>query len=346
MTPSNKIKMIGKTALTCFVICFSALLNAQTKSASQSVIADTAEGAGPAGASFFMVIEQNNVAISETAFTASQAASLGRGKYNMVLRQVERPVASGRTTLKLHGIHSHVTPIDTIFRAVFLNGNPEVSGEISVDLLPGERYRVTGQVDPFVHEVWLEDSHGKQVIGSKLVAPPAPELVKLMEGASYITTNLHYDDDWISEVPWLQSPLIPVGARLKVVDWSSNRARILINGRKMRIGVDFTRDKESIKQLVARITSVEDPRVKIASYPEMVRNAIHAGRVFPGMTREQVLIALGRPRIDFTPKLEVSEWKYEVPEQGDLYLMFDDSGILKTIDGSRVARNLVLYEKP
>ncbi len=309
----------------------------------QAVIAERAEGGGPGGGIFFMVSEINGKAVSDTSFEQSRRASFGRGAH-MVVRVVEHPLPAGPTSVTLRGFQGHVAPIDSIFRAVFLGGNPEVKGTVTVDLAPGKRYRVNGVLDAYAREVWLEDDQGAVVPGSKVAVPPDPALIKQMEGAAFTRTNLHYENDWISEVPWLQQPLVPVGSRLKVVEWSKHKAAVLIDGRKMRLGVDESRAVESIQQFVARVTTTEDPRDKIAAYPEPVRNAIRAGRVLPGMTREQAEIAVGRPRVDFVPDLNATEWRYQGPEQEELFLVFDAAGLLKEIDASRRTRQLVQYD--
>jgi hypothetical protein len=56
------------------------------------------------------------------------------------------------------------------------------------------------------------------VPGSKVTAPPNPELVKQMEGAVFTKTNLRYDDDWINEVSALHLPFVPAGSRIKVAE--------------------------------------------------------------------------------------------------------------------------------
>lgn len=290
-----------------------------------------------------MLVAVDGKEVSETALSASSRASAGRGAY-MVVRGAERSVPSGKVTLTLRGVQTHVAPIDSIFRAIFRGGNPEVSGSVTVELAPGQRYRANGVLDGFKREVWLEDDKGVEVPGSKVAIPPDPELVKEMEGAAFTATNLRYEGDWISEVSWPNQAFVPVGARLKVVDYGSNRVSVLIDGRKMRMGIDWSRGKETIQQFVARATTTEDPRKTIATYPEKVRHAIRSGRVFLGMTKDQVLIALGRPRVDFVPSLNASEWRYQVPEQEEMFLVFDDAGTLKEVDGSRKARKFVLYE--
>ncbi len=54
----------------------------------------------------------------------------------------------------------------------------------------------------------------------------------------------------------------------------------------------------------------EDPKVKLAGYPEKTRAAIAAMKVTPGMTREQVLMALGYPISSENPKLDAPVWRY------------------------------------
>lgn len=330
-----------------FLVAMAVVLPALAQSGAgpATTIVDTADGGGPGGGTFFMVTSIDGREVAETALGASSRASVGRGAY-MVVRGAERSVPAGKVTLALRGVQAHVAPIDSIFRAVFREGNPEVVGTVTVDLAPGQRYRANGVIDGFRREVWLEDERGVEVAGSKVAIAPDPEMAKQMEGAAFTVTNLRYDGDWISEASWPNLGFVPVGARLKVLDYGSNKASVLIDGRKMRMGIDWTRGKETIQQFVARATSTEDPRKTIAGYPQRVRDAIRAGRVFAGMTKAQVLYALGRPRVDLVPSLNVNEWAYQVPEQEEMFLLFDDAGSLKEIDGSRKARKLVVYEAP
>lgn len=313
----------------------------QTQDGPNAVIADTAEGGGQGGGVFFMVTAINGTEVSDTALTASTKASWNRGM-DMRIRDAQRPVPAGQVTLRLHGTEATAAPIQTVFRTVFRDGNREVSGTVTVHLTAGQSYRARGIIDAFKREIWLEDAGGTRVPGSQLAAPPDLELIKQMEGASFITTNLHHDGDWISEVPRLELPYVPIGSRLKIVEWGKDRARILVDGRKMRIGIDDDENMEIIQELVARVTSPVDPRTAMAAYPDSVRNAIRAARVSLGMTKEQVLQALGRPLLTLTPDLAANEWRYEIPDQGPAFLVFDERGQLTTLDASRPARALML----
>lgn len=318
-------------------------VSAQNSPGAPAVVADTADDGGPGGAAFFLVKAINGEEVTDTAMSRTFRASAGRGAY-MVMKGAERPVPSGKVTLTLRGIEAHAAPINTLFKAIFSDGNPEVTGSVTVELAPGMRYRANGVLDGFKREIWLEDAAGVEVPGSKLATPPDPEMVRQMEGAAFAATNLRYEGDWISEVSWLQLPFVPVGSRIKVLDYGSNKASVLVDGRKMRMGIDWSRGKETIEQFVARATVTEDPRKTIAAYPARVRTAIRSGRVFVGMTKEQVLYAVGRPRVDFVPLLSANEWKYQVPDQEEMFLVFDEAGALKEVDGSRKARKFIVFE--
>jgi hypothetical protein len=307
------------------------------------VIADSVDGGGSSGATFYIVTAIDGVEVTKTALRESVRASHGQGS-NMVVRQAERAVPTGKVVLKLRAVQAQAAPISSLFRSIFAGGNLEAEGTVTVELIASKRYKVKGLLDSLKREVWLEDEQGAEVSGSRVAGAVDPELLKSMEGAAFVATNLRYDGDWISDASQHHLPLVPIGAKLKVVDWSANRASILIDGRKMRMGLDWSRGYETMQQFVARVTASEDPRLKLAGLPDKVRSAILAGRVFLGMSHEHVLLALGRPRYDFNPTLDVQEWKYQSSDREELFIVFDETGLLKEIDGSRKARKLVLHD--
>lgn len=308
-------------------------------------VVDTAEGGGMGAGTFYMVVSVNGEATRTTALDETRRASAGRGAY-IVTRPASRTVPAGPVTLGLRGVQTAIAPIDNLFRALFKGGDPVVEGAVSVDLRAGTSYRVTGAVDALRREVWIEDETGALVPGSKVTGAADPDMLKQMDGASYVGTNLRYSGDWINEVPYLGYGVVPIGSRIKVVEWGSNRATVLIDGRKMRVGVDFTRDQETIQQLMTRITTADDPRQRLSHLPPRVRDAIAAARVLPGMTKEQVLMALGRPRLDMTASLDAAEWLYPGVDNDEVYLVFGEGGVLKDVDGARKSRRAVLFDAP
>lgn len=305
-------------------------------------IKDTADGGGNAGGTFFVVREIEGKPVEDNALLRSRQASYGRGA-DMVVRGFEHTVPPGHVRLGIFGTHTTAAPISQLFTALFRGGIPEVSGTVEVELEAGKQYRVNGLIDAYHLEVWLEDAEGRVLPNTKITVAPDPQVVKAMEGAVFTATNLRYDGDWISDAPWPHLPLVPLGARLKVIEYGRNRVSVLIDGRKMRVGVDYARAQMTIQQMIELITTKEDPRPQLAAMPEAVRNAIRAGRVIPGMTRAQVMLALGRPRMDTTPELGAPEWLYHVADSEEAFLVFDDSGRLERVDASRKARGQLLY---
>jgi hypothetical protein len=56
--------------------------------------------------------------------------------------------------------------------------------------------------------------------------------------------------------------------------------------------------------LAQRYIVVDDPKIKLASYAAPVREAIAAGKLLTGMTRDQVLMAVGYPVSTENPDLQ------------------------------------------
>ena len=144
-------------------------------------------------------------------------------------------------------------------------------------------------------------------LGAAMAAPSFAQA--LLEG--YTCCNLHYADDWISDANWTGSPMIPAGARIKVTSYGwNNRAHVEIDGKPFRLGHDYGRNEEKLEQFVAKWVVADDPRRKIERYPEKVRTAIFNGKVIEGMTREQVIIAVGYPPTHQTRTLDANVWNH------------------------------------
>ena len=86
-----------------------------------------------------------------------------------------------------------------------------------------------------------------------------------------------------------------MGSPLKVRQVEGYVAQIEVNGRSLRLVLEH-RDKETMQDWLARIVVADDPRTKIAAFPPTIRDAINAGKLVKGMTREQVLMAVGYPQ--------------------------------------------------
>lgn len=150
----------------------------------------------------------------------------------------------------------------------------------------------------------------------------------------YTCCNFHYDGDWISDANWGQLPMIPAGTPIKVKEFGwNNRAYAQIDGKPFRLGHDYGRAQESIQQWVGRLVVKSNPRAKIDRWPDKIRKAALAGKIVPGMTREQAIVAAGYPPTHRTPTLESSPWHLWFSRAGRYEVHFDDKGRVARIVG-------------
>jgi hypothetical protein len=309
-------------------------------------VSDTAEGGGTSGGTFYFLAEVDGERTFTDALRASLGASRGQGAH-MTLQRVSRPVAAGRRELKLEARHAYAAPIQGLFQR---SGPEPLEGKLSVELEEGKHYRVAGRLDAMRSELWLEEADTGRVVGAKIVAQPsarsaaeAADTARAMAGADFTCCNLRYEGDWISDANFVGLPFVPAGARIVVKDFGRHRAHVLIDGRPMRIGLDYGRAQQTVEQYLPKLMVKTDPRLALAGYEPRVQAAIRAGKVLPGMTREQALMALGPPRSDETASLDAPAWSYWI-HQGDAYVLeWGPDGRLKAVQASPAVRSLVEY---
>lgn len=305
-----------------------------------ATVADSAHGGGRDGGTFFFLAAVNGQKTDTTSLTESRRISYGQGP-NMRVKGFERPVPAGRVRLKLVGQKAYSAPVQEIFAG---SKTDPLETEIEVELAPGARYVVNGVIDAFRRELWLEDASGP-IAATRLVDTVRdPAVVKQMADAQYTCCNLHYEGDWISDANWATLPFVPAGARIVVKDYGRHKAEVLIDGRPMRIGLDYGRDKETREQLAARLMVKDDPQAKLATWPAPVQAAIRAGKVAVGMDREQVVMTLGRPRLDTTPSLDVAQWTYYTFEEEAFAVVWGADQRVVRIDASPAVRKLLVAE--
>lgn len=162
--------------------------------------------------------------------------------------------------------------------------------------------------------------------------------------AGYTCCNLHYENDWISDANWSSMPMIPAGASIKVLDYGHYRVMAEIDGRKMRLGLDYGR-AQPLQAWARKLVVQEDPRMRIAHWPAPVRDAVRAGKVAIGMSKEEVLVSLGYPPAHQTPSLDAPQWKYWHTGFGSYLVVWDDAGRVKDVIADPQTRYAVVYER-
>ncbi|CAI8874918.1 outer membrane protein assembly factor BamE [Methylococcus capsulatus] len=145
----------------------------------------------------------------------------------------------------------------------------------------------------------------------------------------YTCCKLHFEDDWISDGNYGENPFIAAGTPVKVYGYSGDRAYAEVGGRKMRLGHDYGRKEETLQQWIEKIVVTKDPKIPLAAFPPEVREAIRAGKVSEGMTKEQVILAVGYPPTSETPSLDAPVWNYWLSSFDRYQLIWDKRGRMR-----------------
>jgi hypothetical protein len=161
----------------------------------------------------------------------------------------------------------------------------------------------------------------------------------------YLCCNMRTDGSWVSDINYVEGGkrVIPVGTPVKVRGQGRYRINIEINGAKQSIGNDYSRDL-SLDQFEQRYIVKDDPAQKLATFPAKIREAIQNAKVMPGMTREQVFMAVGYPVSSENPSLDAKVLRFWLDSFNEFQLIFDQSGRVKEITADSQTRNLIVQE--
>ncbi|MFZ2971558.1 MAG: hypothetical protein WA049_02875 [Ferribacterium limneticum] len=163
--------------------------------------------------------------------------------------------------------------------------------------------------------------------------------------AGFLCCNMRTDGAWISDINYLGQgkTMIPAGTPLTMNGYGKNRVHVVINGRKQDIGNDYSRSI-SLETFARRYVVAQDPLERLNTYPRNIQEAIGTARLTKGMTREQVIMAVGYPVSDENPDLESKTWRFWLSSRGEFKAIFDDAGRLTRIDANAEIRPLVVAE--
>jgi hypothetical protein len=168
--------------------------------------------------------------------------------------------------------------------------------------------------------------------------------VPLREG--FTCCNLHYESDWISDSNYGSLPFIPAGTPVKLKSYGSNRLYVDMDGKEMRIGLDYGRAQETLEQFADKLIVAQDPKPKIAKYSANVREAIRFGQITVGMTKEQTIIAAGYPQRDENVSLEAPIWNYWASSFAPYRVVWGKNGQIKEVATDPATAARMVYRKP
>lgn len=140
---------------------------------------------------------------------------------------------------------------------------------------------------------------------------PLPELLREYSSRSLVTCcNIHYETQEINDANYYVGATLPLGTPVQVQGVTDDSVTFLGDGHTLTLTHQYGKDQEPIRQYLDKILVADDPRARVAAYPRAVQDAIRDSRVERGMTREQVILAIGYPPTHRTPSIDASEWLY------------------------------------
>ena len=179
--------------------------------------------------------------------------------------------------------------------------------------------------------------------GALAAALPGTVLAQaLPEG--YLCCNMRTDGKWISDINYAENGkrIVAVGTPAKVTGFGRYRVHVDLAGSSQSIGNDYSRDLEQTA-FAQRYVVAQDPKARIAAYPKKIQEAIRSARVMPGMTREQVLMAVGYPVSSENPNLDAKVWRFWLSSFAEFQVVFDGDRV-KDITTDPQTRNLIVMD--
>ncbi len=155
----------------------------------------------------------------------------------------------------------------------------------------------------------------------------------------YLCCNLHYDKPEITDMNYLRGKVIPFGTRVQIREVDADRVEFQTPGHPpIRLVLKQGVGELTMDQYLDRIFLVDDPYARLPKLPEdgkaaaevdKIRRMMEEGDVTVGMTRDQVLMAIGYPPAHRTPRLDAAMWTYWVGPKDTFEVYFE---------GDRVSR--------
>jgi len=142
-------------------------------------------------------------------------------------------------------------------------------------------------------------------------APPSQYAPLFVNNTFYLCCNMYYPSPRFNDVNYQSTgKFIPLGTQVKVTRMTDFEVSFL----EVATNRPFTWVKRYAKAPLASLLSLwfvnEDPRPAVEAFDENTRSLIYAGKIAVGMTKQQVIMALGFPPHHKTPDTSMDTWTY------------------------------------
>lgn len=143
----------------------------------------------------------------------------------------------------------------------------------------------------------------------------------------YLCCNMRTDGSWISDSNYASSSktIIPAGTKVGYGGMNGYGVTVDIDGKRQTLGNDYSRDLK-MEDFARRYIVKKDPKPKIAAAAPKIRTAISSMRITKGMTRDQVLMAMGYPISSYNPHMDAPMWKYWLSTRAPFTVVFNGEG--------------------
>jgi outer membrane protein assembly factor BamE (lipoprotein component of BamABCDE complex) len=157
----------------------------------------------------------------------------------------------------------------------------------------------------------------------------------------YTCCNLRPSGRHISDANWYETSTViptpnsclPVGTRAQVVDVGRSSVTIRTEAYgEFTIAQEY--GDEPLNAFVAKFLLRDDPSGRLDHYEPRIQDAVWEGRIVKGMTKEQVIMAIGYPPTHRTPSTTSNEWTYWTNRFRTYRLQFGRDGRLSTAWGA------------
>lgn len=162
----------------------------------------------------------------------------------------------------------------------------------------------------------------------------------------WLCCNMRTDSGgWISDANYQEAgkTVVPVGTPVKIVGYGRQRVALDAGGKKLWIGNDYSRELQ-LGPFAERYVVKEDPAAKLSKFPPKVQEAIKSMRLSKGMTKEQVLMAVGYPITSENPTLDAPSWRYWLSSFAPFTVIWDAQGRVKEIETDGQTKPMVVLE--
>jgi hypothetical protein len=171
------------------------------------------------------------------------------------------------------------------------------------------------------------------VMGCRATVPP--EVLKAYQGRMlYTCCNMHYESGDINDANYYVGTLLPLGSQATVQKLTARSVTFAADGHPLTLTQAYGTAQESFQAYLDKVLVSDDPKVKLATWPQAVQDAVRQAHVEVGMTRDEVIMSLGYPPTHRTPSLNDTTWTYWYNRWVTYQVVFDESGKVRQIIGS------------